>query len=590
MQRPIQALTTLISVVFPLCAAQPLRAQGTPAAGSAAPALFAEIPGVQEFRGVLCARPLQAEDAAARGLNEAAREQLVRGARALLSSYRIPRYSPEVDEYLVEVPAGETEESVARRLLATGGFAYVEPDWVVFPVECPNDARFITQWHHEANRLRSCDAWGIEKGKPSVVIAICDTGVRKTHVDLAVNRREGFHVPSQTWESAGGPIDDINGHGTLCTGAAAGYGNNSFGIVGMGWNLSHRMMRVTDSPNGNANLSDLTLAARTAADVGDRVASVSYSGVNSSTVFTAGTYVRGKNAMLVWAAGNDNTSLSGNRNDSVIIVGATNNSDGRAGFSNYGSLVDFMAPGTNISTSSMAGDDSYAAVDGTSFACPITAGLVGLIWSRNPTLTPTQVENIIRNSCLDLGSNGVDNTYGYGRIRSYEALLATSAGPTGITSFCAGDGLTLACPCGNDGAFGRGCANSSNGFGALLYGTGNLNPDQLVLQAHNVTATASCVFLQGTTSVAHTTFGDGLRCVGGTLKRLAVKNAANGIVTYPVTGETAIRARSQALGDTIPAGGIRRYQVYYRDPNGTYCPGPVGNTYNITNGVQVSWP
>ena len=78
--------------------------------------------------------------------------------------------------------------------------------------------------------------------------------------------------------------------------------------------------------------------------------------------------------------------------------------------------------------------------------------------------------------------------------------------------------------------------------------------------------------------------------MGGTLKRLAVKNAANGIVTYPVTGETAIRARSQALGDTIPAGGIRRYQVYYRDPNATYCPSPVGNTYNITNGVQVTWP
>jgi hypothetical protein len=159
--------------------------------------------------------------------------------------------------------------------------------------------------------------------------------------------------------------------------------------------------------------------------VGDKVASVSYSGVNSATVFTAGTYVRSKGAMLVWAAGNDAATMTGNRNDGVLVVGASDQNDLIASFSNRGSLVDFVAPGVAIYTTSNAGDTSYAAVSGTSFACPITAGLCGLIWSRNPTLTPAQVESIIRGSCKDLGTAGLDDIYGYGRIDVNAAILAT---------------------------------------------------------------------------------------------------------------------------------------------------------------------
>jgi subtilisin family serine protease len=185
------------------------------------------------------------------------------------------------------------------------------------------------------------------------------------------------------------------------------------------------MMRVTDLATGSASLSNLTTAARVAVDRGDKVASVSYSGVNSATVFSTGTYVRSKGSMLVWAAGNDGLVMTGNRNDDVLIVGASDQNDLIATFSNRGSLVDFVAPGVSILTTSNAGDTSYAAVSGTSFACPITAGLCGLIWSRNPTLTPVQVENIIRSSCKDLGTAGLDDVYGYGRIDSAAAINAT---------------------------------------------------------------------------------------------------------------------------------------------------------------------
>jgi len=418
----------------------------------AAPELFSEVAGVREFRGVLTARPLQLSDANRLGLTPFQINDAIDGAIADLTAFDIVRYVPETDEFLIKVPKGETENTVAARLLATGNFQYVEPDWTVYPVACPNDANFASQWHHAATRMNSCAAWDLQTGNPSVVVAICDTGIRTSHTDLRANRYEGYNVTAALWESAGGQITDVNGHGTNCTGCAAGNGNNAIGGSGIGWNLGHRMMRVTDLSTGSASLSNLTTAARVAVDRGDRVASVSYSGVNSSTVFTTGTYVRSKNAMLVWAAGNDGLVMTGNRNDDVLVVGASDQNDLIATFSNRGSLVDFVAPGVSIFTTSNAGDTSYAAVSGTSFACPITAGLCGLIWSRNPTLTPAQVESIIRSSCKDLGSAGLDDVYGYGRIDSAAAIAATPSGsgdttppaaPTGLVATAGQNSVTL---------------------------------------------------------------------------------------------------------------------------------------------------
>jgi len=418
----------------------------------AAPELFTEVAGVREFRGVLTVRPLQPADRQRLGLTPAQFERAMDAALNELMKLDIDRYIAETDEYLVRVPKGETDNALAARLLATGNFQYVEPDWTVYPVACPNDTGFATQWHHQAGRMNSCAAWDLQTGSPSIVVAICDTGVRTSHTDLRANRREGYNVTAARWETAGGAINDVNGHGTNTTGCAAGNGNNAIGIAGTGWNLGHRMMRVTDLATGSASLSNLTTAARVAVDRGDKVASVSYSGVNSASVFSMGTYVRSKGAMLVWAAGNDGLTMTGNRNDDVLIVGASDQNDLIATFSNRGSLVDFVAPGVSIYTTSNAGDTSYAAVSGTSFACPITAGLCGLIWSRNPTLTPAQVEGIIRSSCKDLGTAGLDDIYGYGRIDSGAAIAATPpvsgdttppAAPAGVTATAGQNAATI---------------------------------------------------------------------------------------------------------------------------------------------------
>jgi hypothetical protein len=134
---------------------------------------------------------------------------------------------------------------------------------------------------------------------------------------------------------------------------------------------------------------------------------------------------------LVWAAGNSNVSLSGNREDDVVVVGATDQNDLKASFSNYGPLVDLVAPGVAIVTTDRTSDTSYASVNGTSFATPIVAGLAALIWSEDPSLTPAQVEAILRSTAKDLGSAGVDNIYGYGRVNAAAALAAADTGSGG---------------------------------------------------------------------------------------------------------------------------------------------------------------
>lgn len=375
--------------------------------------VYVEVPGQLEFSQRLIARPLQVAKAASYGLSAAQVGRRAQSAAAALRPYPLVEYVPETDEWIIEVAAG-TENSVASTLMASGSFEYVEPDWTVYPIGCPNDPQFGGQWHHAVNRMNSCAGWDLETGVASVVVAICDTGVKKTHVDLKTQRVEGYNAVDKLWESNGGKVADINGHGTRTTGCAAASGDNAIGVAGTGWHLSHRMMRVSNSSDGGSSISTLTHAVRTAADQGDKVASVSYSGGTSSSVNTAGTYMKSKGGLLVWAADNSGNKYKGTRDDDVIIVGATDSADNKAGFSSFGPYVDLFAPGVSIlSTTSNGG---YGSASGTSFSTPLTAGLLGLIFSADASLTPDQAEALLRCGCDDLGAVGEDNIFGFGRI------------------------------------------------------------------------------------------------------------------------------------------------------------------------------
>jgi len=164
-----------------------------------------------------------------------------------------------------------------------------------------------------------------------------------------------------------------------------------------------------------------------------------------------------------------------------------------------------------------------------------------------------------------------------------------------LTSLCdPGVAGVIACPCSNQPAgSGQGCDNSAATGGAILSASGiaYLSIDSLVFTTSGEKPTATSIVLQGTNSPpTGVVYGQGVRCVGGTLKRLFTKTAVGGSITAPDfgVGDPTVSARSAAKGDVIQPGQSRWYLVYYRDPivlGG--C--PASATFNATQTGQVTW-
>ena len=176
-----------------------------------------------------------------------------------------------------------------------------------------------------------------------------------------------------------------------------------------------------------------------------------------------------------------------------------------------------------------------------------------------------------------------------------DAFVRDLEGAAEFTSLCdPGAGGVQACPCSNPpSGSGRGCDNSAATGGAALSAAGGayLSSDSLVFMTSGEKPTATSILLQGTTHVAGgVVYGQGIRCLGGTLKRLFTKAASGGSITAPNLpgGDPTVSARSSALGSPISAGQSRWYLVFYRDPiviGG--C--PVTSTFNATQTGRVDW-
>ena len=178
----------------------------------------------------------------------------------------------------------------------------------------------------------------------------------------------------------------------------------------------------------------------------------------------------------------------------------------------------------------------------------------------------------------------------YGVIFFADDMRVTPLANTG-TPFCFGDGTLAPCPCSNSGSPGRGCQNSAGTGGAQLFATGGASLANDTLQFHvaGELPTALSIVFQGDTQLAPLHIGDGLRCVGGHLKRLYLKSAVSGAIQAPEAGDLSVSARSALLGDPISSNGTRLYHVYYRDLNAGFCPEPQGNAFNVSNALSILW-
>ncbi len=405
--------------------------------------LFVETPGVLEFTGQMIVRPRQDLYAAtnprpdaspARSWMPVAGQKAAAGeatdpARARIIDQVIEHFG-EVDEYIVHVPAGQNENTYAQLLMATGDYEYVTPNWLCYTTDTvPNDPNFSDSWQH--TNVESARAWDIFTGNSGTIIAVCDTGADLDHPDLVDRWISGFNSEQDLAQVDGGNVQDQHGHGTFVAGCAAATGNNGTQVVGMGWNFSVMPIRVTPSgTSGSASSANLDQAARWAADNGATVVNTSFSGVDGSNVQTTGAYCKARDCLSFRSAGNDNRNLSGFDHADVVVVGASTPSDAKASFSAYGLGVDLTAPGESVRSSQNGGGQGTGS--GTSFSSPIAAGVGAMIAASNPTLDIDDVEQILFDSCDDIGAPGEDNTFGHGRVNLFQAMLA-AANPIDIT-------------------------------------------------------------------------------------------------------------------------------------------------------------
>ncbi|MFH0912150.1 MAG: S8 family serine peptidase [Patescibacteria group bacterium] len=308
--------------------------------------------------------------------------------------------------------------------------------WPIMIQKSPNDPRFSEQI--SLNQIQIPSAWDVTTGNSELIVAIIDTGVNPDHEELQsrvwINNDEipnngrdddnnGYIDDYQGYNFMNNAPDilDQNGHGTGVASIIAANTNNSKGMSGINWNCKLMVLKALNSAGGG-EYSDVSKALRYAADNGARVINMSFGTYFDSTELKAAVdYALSKNVVIVAAAGNNNQNplLYPAAYPTVIAVGAVDSSGQRASFSNYGNNLDMVAPGINILMANYVGTNAYAFGSGTSFAAAHISGIASLIISRNPSLSPSQVENILKSTATGY-ANAAD--YGSGLVNAAAAL------------------------------------------------------------------------------------------------------------------------------------------------------------------------
>ncbi|HAZ07188.1 MAG TPA: hypothetical protein DCZ01_01400 [Elusimicrobia bacterium] len=227
------------------------------------------------------------------------------------------------------------------------------------------------------NRVHAPAAWDTTEGK-DVRVAIIDTGIDLTHPDL-IGQVDGGYSAIKKTENPEDYTDD-NGHGTHVSGTVAGIRDGK-GVVGVAPIARLYAVKVLDA-DGSGNISDVVDGIVWAAKNDMQVANLSLGApVGSDALRGAVRYAKGRNVVIVAAAGNSGGSVSfPGAYPEVIAVSASDSKDQLASFSSRGPEVKFIAPGVDVISSKMGG--GFASFSGTSMACPHVAGLVALAVSQ----------------------------------------------------------------------------------------------------------------------------------------------------------------------------------------------------------------
>ena len=379
--------------------------------------------------------------------------------------------------------------AITNRLETRDDVALAEPDAILQTLAVPNDTRWAEQWDlldPSSGQFGASlpGAWDVTTGSGSVTVGVIDTGYRP-HADLAGRFVSGYDFigdPLVANDGGGRDADasdpgdwitsaenasgyfkgcgtrNSSWHGTHVSGTIGAASNNALGVAGINWVSHVQPLRVLGKCGGYT--SDIADAIRWAAGLSvagvpanptpDDVVNLSLGGGGAcgSTFQSAIDAAVAAGTVVVVAAGNSNADASGfspaNCNN-VITVAATGHTGSRAYYSNYGASVEIAAPGgdallgktilstlntgTTTPVASPQGD-TYANYQGTSMATPHVVGVVSLMLSVNPSLTPSQVVSMLQATATPFpaGSSCTTSTCGAGIVNAAAAVAQANGG------------------------------------------------------------------------------------------------------------------------------------------------------------------
>jgi len=397
-------------------------------------------------------------------------------AHGLLKSSQIRKYRILNRLEQVALPPGLSVERAVRILNKLPFVEYAHADYKIGIDQAPNDAYFTEQWGLD-NTGQASNYGVFTAGSPGadidwvearaaaagsgVVIAVLDTGVDYRHTDIGPNvwlNTAELNGVANVDDDNNGYVDDIrgwdfvnndnspldgNGHGTHVSGIIAAVTDNAKGTAGVMWNGQIMALKILND-SGEGTLSDAIAAIEYALEKGIRISNNSwgYSEVlaaelaDHNALHDAIQAAQAANHLFVAAAGNLSTDTdvaphypSSFDLDNIVSVAATDNTDGLAWFSSFGSVsVDLAAPGDNVMSTYklFAQFEDYAWLSGTSMATPHVSAVAGLILGLQPDWSYQQIRNRL-----------------LATARPVPALAGTSASGAVLNAYAALDGLPL---------------------------------------------------------------------------------------------------------------------------------------------------
>jgi photosystem II stability/assembly factor-like uncharacterized protein len=344
----------------------------------------------------------------------------------------------------------------------------------LFPVSKTTNDPLLGE-EYALTKMNVFSAWDSTFGDTSIVIADVDCAINIDHVDLKGEIKynwgeigtdnnghnketngidddsDGYIDNWEGWDFCGDvdvesgaalqpnnnprPREDGSSHGTHTAGCILATGNNGIGIAGVAFGC--RLIPIKAAGSDYDNISAGYEGIHYAATHGAKIVNCSWGGfVTAADTAYENAFLNeaiARNMLVVAAAGNNSTTNDGTLEypadgPGVLSVGATDNNDQPANFSDFGTSVSVWAPGVNIESCDYPGNSAYSSEDGTSFASPLTSGAAGLLWSLHPDWLPKFIAAQLIATCDDVVDPNDQPDY-WGRINIGNALTTAPSEP-----------------------------------------------------------------------------------------------------------------------------------------------------------------